>query len=349
MKKKLVSLSLCLMMTASMLMGCGGSDGGGESAQTPAVSDAAAETPAADTAADTAADSGQAGEKKYVIGLSQGTMNHPFRIAMVEENIAYAKENYPEFDVIATDGQNDSATQSQNVEDLLARGIDLLIISPLTSDALTPVCEKAMAQGIPVVTLDRNVETEVTCFIGAENKPMGAASADKLAEALEGKGNIIEVQGTAGASATIDRHDGFAEQLAAKYPDMEIIATQYCDYLRENAMSFMDDTLQRFGPGEIDAIYCHNDEMSMGVIEALKAAGRMDEGILITGMDGAEEAFSEIEAGNMFFTVVYPYCAPEGIQAAYEILEGDGVEQRLQLETAIVDESNIADWKGKGL
>ncbi|MRM89481.1 ribose ABC transporter substrate-binding protein [Hungatella hathewayi] len=289
------------------------------------------------------------GDKKFVIGVSQGTMNHPFRVAMVDENVKYAEENYPEFECITTDGQNDSATQVQDVEDLLARGIDLLLISPLTSDALTPVCEKAMEQGIPVVTLDRNVECDVTCFIGAENKPMGVASADKLAEALDKKGKIVEIQGTAGASATIDRHDGFAEQLEKEYPDMEVIATQYCDYLREDAMTFMDDTLQRFGPGEIDAIYCHNDEMALGALESLRAAGREDEGILIVGMDGTEVAFSEIEEGNMFFTVVYPYCAPEGMQAAYEILEGDGVETRWELDTTIVDKDNVKDWIGKGL
>ena len=328
MKKKMMSAILCLAMVATMAAGCSNGNSGGSDGDSGSSGD---------------------GEKKYTIGLSQGTMNHPFRVAMVDENVAYAEENYPEFEVIATDGQNDSATQAQDVEDLLARGIDLLIISPLTSDALTPVCQKAMDQGIPVVTLDRNVECDVTCFIGAENKPMVVASADKLAEALDGKGKIVEIQGTAGASATIDRHDGFAEQLEAEYPDMEIIATQYCDYLREDAMTFMDDTLQRFGPGEIDAIYCHNDEMALGALEALRAAGREDEEILIVGMDGSEDAFKEIEAGNMFFTVFYPYCAPEGMQAAYEILEGDGVDARWELETTIIDKDNVADWIGKGL
>ena len=328
MKKKMMSAILCLAMVATMAAGCSNGNSGGSDGDSGSSGD---------------------GEKKYTIGLSQGTMNHPFRVAMVDENVAYAEENYPEFEVIATDGQNDSATQAQDVEDLLARGIDLLIISPLTSDALTPVCQKAMDQGIPVVTLDRNVECDVTCFIGAENKPMGVASADKLAEALDGKGKIVEIQGTAGASATIDRHDGFAEQLEAEYPDMEIIATQYCDYLREDAMTFMDDTLQRFGPGEIDAIYCHNDEMALGALESLRAAGREDEEILIVGMDGSEDAFKEIEAGNMFFTVFYPYCAPEGMQAAYEILEGDGVDARWELETTIIDKDNVADWIGKGL
>ena len=337
MKKKIFSVMLCMAMAVTMA--AGGSKGASNDTKD---SESTAKTEDKGEASDS-------GDKKFVIGVSQGTMNHPFRVAMVDENVKYAEENYPEFECITTDGQNDSATQVQDVEDLLARGIDLLLISPLTSDALTPVCEKAMEQGIPVVTLDRNVECDVTCFIGAENKPMGVASADKLAEALDKKGKIVEIQGTAGASATIDRHDGFAEQLEKEYPDMEVIATQYCDYLREDAMTFMDDTLQRFGPGEIDAIYCHNDEMALGALESLRAAGREDEGILIVGMDGTEVAFSEIEEGNMFFTVVYPYCAPEGMQAAYEILEGDGVETRWELDTTIVDKDNVKDWIGKGL
>ena len=337
MKKKIFSVMLCMAMAVTMAAGCskGASNDTKDSESTAKTEDKG--------------EASDSGDKKFVIGVSQGTMNHPFRVAMVDENVKYAEENYPEFECITTDGQNDSATQVQDVEDLLARGIDLLLISPLTSDALTPVCEKAMEQGIPVVTLDRNVECDVTCFIGAENKPMGVASADKLAEAMNKKGKIVEIQGTAGASATIDRHDGFAEQLEKEYPDMEVIATQYCDYLREDAMTFMDDTLQRFGPGEIDAIYCHNDEMALGALESLRAAGREDEGILIVGMDGTEVAFSEIEEGNMFFTVVYPYCAPEGMQAAYEILEGDGVETRWELDTTIVDKDNVKDWIGKGL
>lgn len=337
MKKKIFSVMLCMAMAVTMAAGCskGASNDTKDSESTAKTEDKG--------------EASDSGDKKFVIGVSQGTMNHPFRVAMVDENVKYAEENYPEFECITTDGQNDSATQVQDVEDLLARGIDLLLISPLTSDALTPVCEKAMEQGIPVVTLDRNVECDVACFIGAENKPMGVASADKLAEALDKKGKIVEIQGTAGASATIDRHDGFAEQLEKEYPDMEVIATQYCDYLREDAMTFMDDTLQRFGPGEIDAIYCHNDEMALGALESLRAAGREDEGILIVGMDGTEVAFSEIEEGNMFFTVVYPYCAPEGMQAAYEILEGDGVETRWELDTTIVDKDNVKDWIGKGL
>ena len=141
MKKKIFSVMLCMAMAVTMAAGCskGASNDTKDSESTAKTEDKG--------------EASHSGDKKFVIGVSQGTMNHPFRVAMVDENVKYAEENYPEFECITTDGQNDSATQVQDVEDLLARGIDLLLISPLTSDALTPVCEKAMEQGIPVVTL----------------------------------------------------------------------------------------------------------------------------------------------------------------------------------------------------
>lgn len=332
MKKRILVSLLAAILVVATLVGCS------KPAQTPQTSEPAGSS----------SETTEPAEKKFKVGFSQGTMNHPFRVAMVEENVAYAKEHYPEMEIIVTDGNNDSAKQVSDVEDLIAQGIDALIISPLTAEALTDVCAKAMEAGIPVITLDRNVNTEVTTFIGAENKPMGVASAKLLAEMTGGKARIIEIQGTAGASATIDRHDGFVEELA-NYPEMEIIAEQYCDYLRENAMVFMEDMLQRFGPGEIDAVYAHNDEMALGALEAIRAAGREDEGIKIIGMDGTEVAFEAIKSGAMAFTVVYPYCAPEGVQVAYQILNGEKVDTRIQLDTAIVSAENVDEWIGKGL
>lgn len=293
-------------------------------------------------------ESAESESKTFKVGLSQGTMNHPFRVAMVEENIDYAKEHYPEMEIIATDGNNESSKQVSDVEDLLAQDIDLLLISPLTAEALTDICIKAMEQGVPVVTLDRNVNADVTCFVGAENKPMGIASAKKLAEMTDGKANIIEIQGTAGSSATIDRHGGFVEELE-NYPDMNIIAEQYCDYVREPAMTYMEDMLQRFDVGEIDAIYAHNDEMALGALEAIRAANRLDEKIIIIGMDGSKVAFDAIKDGDMAFTVFYPYCAPEGVQVAWDILNGKDVESRMELETDIVDIDNVDEWMDKGL
>lgn len=145
MKRRLVNVLLCVTLVAAMAAGCGSS---GSDSTSSGDSTSGNDTSGNTTAETSDAETGTASDgKTYRIGFSQGTMNHPYRIAMVEDNVNYAKEHYPEFEIITTDGQNNSATQMQNVEDLLASDIDLLLISPLTSDALTDVCQKAMDMG----------------------------------------------------------------------------------------------------------------------------------------------------------------------------------------------------------
>lgn len=284
-------------------------------------------------------------EDKIKIGLSQGTMNHPWRVAMVEGNKAYAAANYPDVELIVTDGQNDSAKQVTDVESLIAQGIKVLMISPLTADALTPVVQDAMDAGIKVVTMDRKVNTEVTVHVGALNKPIGVQAGKFLVEKLGSKGKVIELQGTGGASATVDRHDGFAEGIAGS--GLEVVASQNCDYLRENALKFMEDQLQRFGPGEIQAVYAHNDEMALGAVQALEAAGRLKE-VTVIGIDGQNTAYEAIKAGKMAATFTYPYVAPEGIEIAYKLAKGEAVDKEIILPGKQVDASNIDDMLGKG-
>ncbi|HEY0917669.1 substrate-binding domain-containing protein [Devosia sp.] len=285
-------------------------------------------------------------QDKYVIGFSQGTMNHPWRVAMVEGNKKYAEENLKDVELIITDGQNSSAKQVADVESLLARGIDVLMISPLTSDALTPVVQQALDAGIKVVTLDRKVDIPVTVHVGALNLPIGEDAGKYLVQALKGEGNVIEIQGTAGASATNDRHDGFVKGIEGS--NLKVVASQYADYLRENALKFMEDQLQRFGPGEIQAVYAHNDEMALGAIQALEAAGRLNE-VVVVGVDGEEVAFEAIKAGKMAATFVYPYVAPEGIQIAYKVAKGEPVDAEVILPGKQVDASNIDEMLGTGL
>jgi simple sugar transport system substrate-binding protein/ribose transport system substrate-binding protein len=290
----------------------------------------------------------ESGDEAFTIGVSQRATDAAYSIAVLQQNIDYAKENFPNLEFIETDGQGDAARQSQNVEDLIADGVDLILISPLTSDGLTDAVQAALDAGIPVVSLDRNVECEVTAFIGADNKSMGVMAADKLAEMMGGKGNIIQCCGTSGASATIDRQSGFEEELE-KYPDMKIVDSQDCDYSTADAAAYIEDMLQKYGEGEIQAIYCHNDPMAEGVCETLKAAGRDQEGILVCGMDGEDAAFKLVDDGEMAFSIIYPTNAPEGIETAYAILTGADYESELHPVPTIVDASNVAEYLGTGL
>ncbi len=284
-------------------------------------------------------------ETKYKIGFSQGTMNHPWRVAMVEGNRVYAEANLPDVELIITDGQNDSSKQVTDVESLLAQGIDVLLISPLTADALTPIVTDAMAAGIPVVTLDRKVNTDVTVHVGAENKPIGVQAGNFLIERLGNTGNVIELQGTGGASATVERHAGFEEALQGS--GLTVIASQNCDYLREKALKYMEDQLQRFGPGEVQAVYAHNDEMALGAVQALENVGRLNE-VVVVGIDGQNTAYDAIKAGKMAATFTYPFVAPEGIQVAYKVASGEQVEKVIILPGKQVDASNIDEMLGKG-
>jgi ribose transport system substrate-binding protein len=273
-------------------------------------------------------------------------MNHPWRVAMVAGNKKYAAEHYPDVDLIVTDGQNSATKQVSDVESLMTRGIRVLIISPLQAQALTPIVKLVMEAKIPVVTLDREVNTKVTCRIGAENKPIGESAGKLIVEKLSGKGNIIEIQGTAGASATIDRHNGFRDSLK-EAPDIKVVADQYCDYLREPAVKFIEDMLQRFGPGQIQAIYAHNDEMALGAAKAVADAGRTKETIIV-GIDGENSAFEAIKDGKLAATFIYPFCAPEGVVYAYKIAKGEQVPERVILNSTRVDASNVDQYLGKG-
>ncbi len=284
--------------------------------------------------------------QKCKIGFSQGTMNHPWRVAMVEGNKKWAAEHLPNVELIVTDGQNNSGKQVSDVESILAQSPDVLMISPLTEQALTPIVTDAMSAGIPVIALDRKVNTDVTTYITAQNEPIAAQAGEFFAEKLGGKGNIVQIEGTAGSSSAVERKKGF-EDVIAKHPDMKIIATQNADYLRENAAKFMEDVLQRFGPGQIQGVYAHNDEMALGALTAIEAAGRQKE-IMVTGLDGQNNAIQAVADGKLYGTFTFPYVAPEGVQYAYLACIGKPVKSDVILKSAVITGDNVKDWIGKG-
>jgi ribose transport system substrate-binding protein len=283
---------------------------------------------------------------KIVIGFSQPLNNIGWRLAMTEGTQAYVKKNLPDVELLITDAQNQATKQVADIESLAGRGINVLMFSPQDAQALTPVIKEVMAQGIPVVTLDRSVNTEVTAHVGAQNRPIGVEAGAYMAKILGGKGNLIEIQGSAGASPTIDRSGGFHESIA-KYPGIKFLADQYCDYTRAPALKFMEDMLQRFKSGDIQGVYSHSDEMALGALQALKEAGRLGE-VKIVSIDGQETAYEAIQKGEMAATFTYSYCVPEGIQTAYKIAKHETVPKDLIIPSKGVFPDNVKDFIGTG-
>ncbi|MDE6952036.1 MAG: substrate-binding domain-containing protein [Lachnospiraceae bacterium] len=341
---KIMAAAMTAVVVSMSLVGCGGT---AKEPEAPAAetSEPAAEEPTQE--AETPAEE-SAGDS-YVIGYAQRGTDAAYTINMMTQNVAYAEENFPDITFQSTDAQNDAAKQASDTEDLIAAGVDLIMISPLTAEGLTDAVQNAMDAGIPVVTMDRMVDCDVTVKVVGDNYGMGVQAADKLAEMLDGKGNIIELCGTSGSSATVDRQGGFEDTLAEKYPDMKVVDWQDCNYMAAPAATYMEDMLQKYGEGEIQAIYAHNDQMAMAAFEVIAAAGRQDEGILICGMDGEEAAFEMVDSGDMAFTIIYPVMAPEGIIAAHNILTGAEQPKEVICESTLVDSSNVKDYLGKGL
>lgn len=297
---------------------------------------------------DSGVDTGENGENgtdTLTIGFSQATMNHPFRVAMVEDNVDYAAENYPNVTVNVLDGQDDAGNQVANMESLISQGVDAIILSPLTADALTPVAQQAMEAGIPVITVDREVNTEVTQHIGADNTEIARAAGDYVVELTGGEGGILEIQGTSGASATIERHEGFLEAIDGT--NLEIVADTDGNFQLNDATAFIENNLHRFRDGSVQVVYAHNDAMAMGARVALEAAGLEDD-VIIIGIDGENEAIQAVADGRLTATFTYPYGAPEAMEAAVAAARGESLDPVLVLDSVRIDADNAEEYIGTG-
>ncbi len=280
-------------------------------------------------------------QKKWLIGFAQSTMIDPWRINMLMQMKDAVEEHKEEIDFIYTDAKNDNNKQIADVQDLVTRGIDLLIISPREAEPLTPIVSEVYRKGIPVITLDRNiVTTDYTCFIGASNLEIGRKAGERMVEELGGKGVVVEIEGILGATPTIERSKGFHE-VVDKYKEIKVVLKRPADYLREPARKIMEDALQAHK--KIDGVYAHNDEMALGALAAAKAVGK-DKGMVIIGIDGQKEAFKAIMRGEMSATYIYPNGSREAIETALKILKGEKVPKHISLPTVEVTKENVEKY-----
>ncbi|MCF8242323.1 MAG: substrate-binding domain-containing protein [Melioribacteraceae bacterium] len=281
--------------------------------------------------------------KKYVIGFSQCNSAEPWREAMNKEMMKEA-ENYPEIELLISDGNQDNSKQVADIENFLVREIDLLIVSPNEAQPLTAIVEKVYNQGIAVIVLDRKILSEkYTTFIGADNVIIGEAAGKYAAELLNGKGKIIEIWGLKGSTPAQERHDGFIKGLAGN-PGIEIIYEQDGAWLRRKGREIMENALQRFS--NIDLVYAHNDPMAMGAYLAAQNAGRENE-IYFLGIDalpGAEGGVQAVVNNQLEATFLYPTGGSLAIKTAVKILNNQETEKNITLETETIDSSNAEKY-----
>lgn len=248
--------------------------------------------------------------KKLKIGIANSILSIDFFVALKQGVEQGAINNG--FESISTNANGDAAKQLADIEDLIQKGVDAIIVNPQDVDAIVPAIEKANQKNIPVITLDRGASSgNLLSFLETDNVEMGRKAADYIAEKLkekygEYKGNAVELQGLLGTTAAQDRGKGFNEQLEKKYPNIKVIARQAADFNQEKALNVMTNILQ--AQQNIDAVFGHNDDNTVGAANAIDQAGRFKpiedkDHIVIVGIDGTRQAIQGIKDGRIDATI----------------------------------------------
>ncbi|MDO4765819.1 MAG: substrate-binding domain-containing protein [Eubacteriales bacterium] len=280
--------------------------------------------------------------KQYKVGLSMNTQTNPFFVTVVEGCKKAAQEKGME--IFVTDAQDDPATQMKDVENLITKQVDVMIIDPCDSDAIVAAVEACNKANIPVFTMDRESKGgEVVAHIGYDAIKSGKLAGEFLAKALGNKGNVVELQGIMGTNVAQNRSEGF-NSIMSENKDITIVARQTANFDRATAMSVMENILQ--ANEKIDGLYAANDEMLLGALEAIQAAGRQDEMIVI-GCDALDETLAGIKEGKIDATIAEPpfFLGKAMVNTAYDYLNGKKVESRVILENQLVDKNNVEQIK----
>ncbi len=281
---------------------------------------------------------------EYLIGMSQANVGEPYRQQM-DDDIRAAAADIEQFQVEFADAAQDNATQVSDVENFLTQDIDLLMISPNEAAPLTAVVERAYNEGVPVIVLDRQIESDsYTQFIGADNTEIGRAAGEYVAtELLPDGGNVAELAGLAGSTPAQERAEGFREGIAEN-SGIEIVAEQDGDWLRAQGQSQMDAILQ--ANADVDLVYSHNDPMAEGAYLAAESAGRAQdmEFIGIDALPIPSGGIKSVQDGRLSATFMYPTGGQEAVATAEQILlECSDVDKEQILETELVTQENAAE------
>lgn len=300
------------------------------------------------TAQDPTANCGSPGDDgKYQIGMSQANLAEPYRVRM-DEDIREAAKKIPEFDVEFQDAAKDNSKQVSQIENFVTKQVDLLMVSPNESAPLTEAVKNAYDKGIPVILIDRKVDTEAyTSFIGADNVEIGRKAGEYFKDTLlPDGGKIVQLKGLSGSTPAAEREKGFKEGIQGS--KIEIVGSADGEWERSVGQEKMD-ALLKSNP-QVDAVYSQNDPMAEGAWLAAQSAGRTDD-LKVTGIDGLpipSGGIKAVEGDRLDATFVYPTGGAEAVETAKKILiDCERPEKQQTLPTQLVTKKNAGEVYAK--
>lgn len=278
----------------------------------------------------------------YVLAMKGPGAGNPFWAAVEEGAKAKAAELGVEVVVVAPPAESDVQAQITQVEDLIAQGIDGLAIAPTDPNALAPVVDAAKAAGIPVVFVDTRGINEGVTFIGTNNEVGAALAADFMCKNLPQGSEVAILQGLVSQSTGQARAEGSKKGLEGC--GLKVVAEQTAEWDRAKGLAVTENILA--GNPNVKGIFGSNDNMALGAVEALKAAAKLQD-VMVVGFDANPDAAASILAGEMTASVAQ---APAnmggfGIQALVDLKAGKTLEPWIDTGTVLVTKENAADYQ----
>lgn len=269
----------------------------------------------------------------YKVGFAQTESNNPWRLAQTQSMQDEAKRLG--FQLVYTDAAGSAAKQVADVRSMIAQKVDLIFLAPREEKPLVPAVKDAAKAGIPVILLDRNIDqslakagTDYVAFIGSDFIEEGRRVGEWLVKASGGKAQIIELEGTTGSSPANDRKKGF-DDVIAKSPGMKILASQTGDFARDKGRQVAQTLLQAHPTANV--VYAHNDEMAIGAIAALEAAGKKPgKDVMVLSIDGGREAVALVAEGKINYIVeCNPKFGPKAFATLADYAAGKSIPVKL--------------------
>jgi len=282
------------------------------------------------------------GKPRYTIGFSQVTVKEPWRV-LFNQRLQEAAARHPQVKLITLDANDRTEEQVAQIKTFIRQKVDIILISPKEAAGFTRVIEEAAEAGIPVVILDRDVNTDkYAAFVGGDNMEIGRAAGRYAVRLLGGPGKaegmVYEICGGLASTPAHQRRDGFHE-VVEKEAGVKIIGGLDGDWKKDKAQIIMQDALKAHP--QIDLVYAHNDPMAHGAYQAAKAAERADQ-MKFIGIDGnPDEGQRWVRSGELTASILYPTPGEKGLEVALDILAGRKVEKRYSLPLRLFTRENV--------
>jgi inositol transport system substrate-binding protein len=264
---------------------------------------------------------GKAAEPKVKIGVTMALFDDVW-LTLVRDAMTKWAKSHPDVELTIVDANNDSAKQTGQVENFLAQGMNAIVILPVDTAATGPMTKAVVKAGKPLVYVNRKPSNlpKGVVYCGSNSIEAGIMNMEELGKAMGGKGNVAILMGELSNEAAIGRTDGIKKVVKEKFPDIKVVREQTGNWKREQGKTIMENWLA--SGQEINGVASNNDEMALGALQAIKAAGKLGK-IPVGGTDGSRDALASMDKGELNNTVFQDPVGQgeEAVNAAYMLVK----------------------------